>query len=391
MLVSQRETSPDVAESTLSELVEGNNAFAFDLYQAIRAEEGNLFYSPYSISIALAMTYAGARSDTEQQMADVLHYALPQERLHPAFNALDLELTNNNQQFEEDFTLRIANSMWGQEGYPFLPGFLELIAKNYGSGMRSVDFVDPNNREQARLAINNWVLERTEGKIKDLITKNLLNDFTRLVLANAVYFKADWEKPFLNETIDDNFYLLDGASITVPMMSRRTDTNYIEGEGYQAIELPYKGERMRMIILLPDEGQFAAIENALDTEFANSILQGLKSDDIKLYLPIFEYETQLSLADVLSEMGMPDAFSSSRADFTGMTEKPELSIAHVVHKAFVAVDEIGTEAAAATGVIAEIESGPRVVIKVNRPFIFFIYDKESSTILFIGRVVNPDA
>jgi serpin B len=382
----------DVGNSGLSELVKGNNAFAFDLYQAFRNEDGNLFYSPYSISAALAMTYAGARNSTEEQMASVLHYTLPQDQLHPAFSYLEHRLTNQEadvKEQEEDFILRIANSIWGHDGYSFLPEYLDLIAGNYGADLRSVDFEDGNNREQARLAINEWISEQTEGKIEELIGNEMLTASTRLVLANAVYFKANWEDPFANATRNDEFYLLDGSAVTVPMMSRKGFANYFEGEGFQAIELPYKGERLQMIVLLPAEGRFDDIESALDNEFVKSLLRGFASEDIKLYLPRFEYEASLSLADTLAEMGMPDAFDKLQADFSGTAEiPPNLFISLIEHKAFVAVDETGTEAAAATGVVAEAASEP-VVVEVNRPFIFFIRDSDSGTIVFVGRVINP--
>ena len=387
-----RGTPQDVGEPTLSELVEGNNAFAFDLFQAVRNKNSNLFYSPYSISVALAMTYTGARTSTEEQMANVLHYTLPQDQLHPTFNYLEYLLTNqeiDEIRQEEDFILHVANSIWGQDGYSFLPEYLDLIARNYGAELRVLDFGDENNREQARLAINDWISEQTEGKIDDLIRKGMLTEMTRLVLANAVYFKAEWEDPFLNATRDDEFYLLDGSAVTVPMMSRRGFANYFESTGYQAIEIPYRGERFQMVILLPAEGRFDDIESSLDNEFVNSLLRGFASDDIKLYLPKFEYEASLSLANTLAEMGMPDAFDKLQADFSGIAKiPPNLFITHIEHKAFVAVDETGTEAAAATGVVAVAVSEP-VVVEVNRPFIFFIRDSESGTIVFVGRVINP--
>ena len=301
-----------------------------------------------------------------------------------------------NQEIEEerqgeDFILHVANSIWGQDGYSFLPEYLDSIAGNYGAELRVVDFVHENNRERARLDINDWVSDETEGKIEDLFQEGKLTESTRLVLANAVYFKADWEAPFLNGTRDGEFYLLDGSVVTVPLMSRRGHFNYFLGSGYQAIEIPYKGERFQMVVLLPAEGRFDDIESALDSEFVNSLLQGLVLDDIKLYLPKFEYEATLSLADTLAEMGMPDAFDKGRADFSGIAEispSRNLFISHVEHKAFVAVDETGTEAAAATGVIMEAASEP-VTLVVNRPFIFFIRDNASGTIVFVGRMMNP--
>jgi serpin B len=374
---------PKVAKEDIEKMSAGNSTFAFDLYQAIRDQSGNLFFSPYSISAALAMTYAGARGNTERQMAETLHWVLPQDQLHPAFNALDLQLTSAN-----GFTLTVANSIWGQNGYSFRKEFLDTLAKNYGSGLGLLDFVDEAKREQSRLIINLWVSDQTKGKIKDLIAQGILTRDTRLVLANAIYFKAEWQVPFLNGTRNDTFTLLDGNQVTVPMMSRRTETRYAEGAGYQAVEIAYKGERMRMIVLLPAPGQFEAFEQALTSERIGAILQSLEPTDLQLLMPKFKYETSLSLAKTLMQMGMTDAFTPGTADFSGMDGTRNLYVSQVVHKAFVAVDEIGTEAAAATGVVVGIVSMP-VVVKLDRPFVFIIRDAESGTILFAGRVLDP--
>lgn len=385
----QRQASPDVADAALSELAAGNTAFALDLYQAIQGQDGNLFYSPYSISLALAMTYAGARGETERQMADTLHFALPQEQLHPAFNALDLQLTQQDQG-EDAFKLKVANSLWGQKDFAFRPEFLDLLAENYGAGLRLVDFMDESAREQARLTINKWVEEQTEDKIKELLKQGILTQDTRLVLANAIYFKAEWEQPFLNGTKEEPFTLLDGTQVTAPTMSRRAMTRYAGGEDYQAVEIAYKGGRMSMVVFLPAPGQFEAFEASLDAERINAILQGLKQEDIRLFMPKFKYEAELSLAQTLADRGMPDAFDPLQADFSGMTGKRNLFIKHVEHKAFVAVDELGTEAAAATGIVSEIVSMP-IEVRVDRPFIFLIRDGETGAILFVGRVVDPRA
>ncbi|MGD8760123.1 MAG: serpin family protein, partial [Anaerolineales bacterium] len=254
----KRDESPQVAAIDLEAVVTGDTAFAFDLYQFIREQDGNLFYSPYSISVALAMTYAGARGETAEEMAQTLHFTLPQERLHPAFNALDLDLTRRSEtvteveQEGERLRLHIANSLWGQSGYDFLAEFLDLLALNYGAGMRLVDYA--NAPEESRLMINQWVSDQTEEKIEDLIPSGLITPATRLVLANAIYFNASWLEPFEEEnTREGIFYLLDGGQVTVPMMSQITDFRYLDGEGFQAVELPYLGSEMAMVILLPDE------------------------------------------------------------------------------------------------------------------------------------------
>jgi len=392
----QRVTSPNVNQADLADLGNGNSAFAFDLYQFLAEENDNLFYSPYSISLALAMTYAGARGETEQQMADTLHFILSQDRLHPAFNSLDLELARRGEgaqsKDEEGFRLNIVNALWGQDGYKFLPEFLDLLAENYGAGLRLLDFV--NAPEESRVTINDWASDQTEGRIEDLIPQGVINDVTRLVLANAIYFNAAWSHPFEERlTRDGPFYPLDGNEVTVPMMQQTESFGYAEGEGYQAVELPYDGHELSMVILLPEAGQFEAFEGSLDAELVDAILKNLAPGRVALTMPRFEFDSSFELAEILADMGMPDAFNET-ADFSGMDGTPLLFIEEVLHKAFVSVDEAGTEAAAATAVVIAqkgMAPGGLVEITVDRPFVFLIRDIETGTILFVGRVVNPSA
>ncbi len=392
----ERETSPDVSETDLATLVEGNSAFAFNLYQALKEEaDGNLFYSPHSLSLALAMTYAGARGETEEQMADTLEFTLPQNRLHPAFNSLDLELARRGEGAEgrdgEGFRLNIANAIWGQKDYQFLSQFLDLLAENYGAGLRVLDFVGAP--EESRITINNWVSDQTEGRIEDLIPPGLIDALTRLVLTNAIYFNAAWQFPFLEELTENGpFFLTDGGEVTVPMMSQVGLFGYTEGSDYQAIELLYDGGELSMVILLPEAGNFETFESSLDTQQVAEIIGEIETRQVTLTMPKFEFESEFSLGETLSAMGMPIAFSGA-ADFSGMTGNRELFIADVVHKAFVSVDEAGTEAAAASAVVMPISMPPEppVEVTVNHPFIFFIYDIETGAILFVGRVVDPSA
>lgn len=384
----QRQILPDVSPDDLAELVAGNSAFAFDLYQALRGQEGNLFYSPYSISLALAMTYAGARGETEQQMAETLRFALAQERLHPAFNALDLKLTG---QEDEGFVLNIVNSLWGQVDYTFLSEFLDTLAENYGAGLRLLDF--EHESEPSRQTINEWVSQQTEERIKDLIPQGGITPATVLVLVNAIYFNAEWLHPFAeSSTYDDTFYTLDGGQVTVPMMAMAEPLtlSHAQGEGYQAVELLYKGQEMSMVVVVPDEGQFEAFEAALDAGRVETILGALEPKQVALRMPKFTYESEFGLAGTLAAMGMPDAFGTG-ANFSGMDGSRNLFISDVFHKAFVAVDEAGTEAAAATAVVVAKMAAPvyDVELTVDRPFVFLIRDLESGAILFVGRVVNP--
>ena len=395
----ERITSPNVTQSEQELLVEGNTAFAFNLYQKLVKElagkEANLFYSPYSISLALAMTYAGARDETAQQMAATLQFMLEQDRLHPAFNWLDAELASRGQGAQgkdgKGFRLNIANAIWGQKGYEFLPAFLDVLAENYGAGLRLLDFI--NETEQSRVAINKWISDQTEGRIENLIPPGAINELTRLVLTNAIYFNAAWKYPFNDKvTANGPFYLLDGGQVTVPMMKQTESFGYTGGEGYQAVELPYDGDELSMVILLPASGNFEAFEKGLQAQQVNDIINDLQPTQVALTMPQFKFESEFSLKDTLSEMGMPDAFSPEDADFSGMTGNRELFISDVIHKAFVAVDEAGTEAAAATAVIVGTTAAPTeptVAVTIDRPFIFLIRDIQTGAILFVGRVLNP--
>ncbi len=390
-----RETSPNVTEDEVALLIEGNSAFAFNLYQQLKQKEGNLFYSPHSISLALAMTYAGARGETEQQMADTLKFLLEQDRLHPAFNWLDIELAKRGEgaqgKDEQGFRLNIVNAIWGQKDYTFLPDFLDVLAENYGAGLRILDFI--KEAEKCRLTINDWVSKQTEGRIKDLIPQGAIDELTRLVLTNAIYFNAAWEYPFAKEvTADGTFYLLDGGQVTVPMMRQTESFGYTKGEGYQAVELLYDGEELSMVILLPASGNFQAFESGLQAQKVADIISSLQLTKVALTMPKFEFDSGFSLKDTLTEMGMPIAFSGA-ADFSGMTGAPDLCISEVLHKAFVSVDEKGTEAAAATAVIMRETATPGqpVEVTLDRPFIFLIRDIGTGAVLFVGRVVNPRA
>ena len=391
-----------VGSADLGELVRGNNAFAFELYRALNDGEGNLFYSPFSISQALAMTSAGARGETQRQMADTLRHRLPQSSLHPAFDVLDRTLASRGQapgstpnsagEASQYFRLNIANAIWGQDGYHFLPDFLDVLAENYGAGMMAADFAGAP--DESRVRINDWVAEETEGKVTDLLPPGAVDQSTRLVLTNAIYFNASWLWPFgPSRTEVRPFYLAGGGTVDVPMMTETyKGYGYARGDGYQVVDVPYSWGEMSMTILLPDEGTtLEALEGSLDSEMLDRIIDDIETDYVTLTMPLFEFESEFSLGDTLAEMGMPDAFGGG-ADFSGMTGSKDLWISRIVHKAFVSVDEEGTEAAAATAVVVN-ESGPGkepIPVTVDRPFIFLIRDTSTGTVLFLGRVSNPD-
>jgi len=388
-----RETAPDVAPSAMDKLVAGNNDFAFDLFHAVAGEDGNLFFSPYSISTALALTYAGARGETAAQMAGTLHYTLPEAQLHPAANALNLHLTASDD--EEQFELTVANALWGQEDMAFRQAYVDLLSTHYGASLRPVNFQSEAGREAAAGWINQWVSDATDERITDLADPRLWDDLTLLVLTNAIAFDGLWQQPFDGDTEKAGFTLLDGSRVRVPLMQRyATITPYAAGEGWQAAELAYQGGRAHMLILLPAEGHFETFAGKLDAARLAEIEAALAPTDLLLYLPRFEYAADLELAETLADMGMPLAFSESEADFSGMAEIPprlRLYISRVLHKAYVAVDELGTEAAGATEIEMTITGEPSVpeVMRVDRPFLFLIRDTERGSILFLGRVVNP--
>ncbi len=395
-----RDADPAVSASELSPLVDGNTAFATDLYGALRDEDGNLFFSPYSISLALAMTYAGAAGDTATEMADALHFDLPQDQLHPAFNRLGIELEDRSKVESKDdeeldpFQLSIANSIWAENTYGFLSPFLATLAVNYGAGARLVDFL--NDPEGARQAINGWVSDETNDRIPELIPQGVIDDMTRLVLTNAIYFKASWAEQFsADATQDGPFTLLSGDTVTASMMRTQgpQSLQYAEGPGYQSIELPYTGNEVAMMVILPEAGGFEDFEASFDAARLEQIVSALQPEEVSVRLPKFEFSSDVGLKPVLTKLGMMSAFEPQIADLSGMDGTKNLYIQDVLHKAFVAVDEQGTEAAAATAVIVGTTSAPLEPksFEADRPFIFLIRDRVTGTVLFLGRVLDPTA
>jgi serpin B len=389
----QRITNPNVSAGQQQTLVTGNSAFALDLYQQVRAKPGNLFYSPFSISTALAMTWAGAKAETESAMATTLHFDLPQADLHPAFNWLDLELESRGQGAAgsdgKGFRLNVVNALWGQIGYPFEGVFLDTLGLNYGAGMHIVDF--QNKPQDSVDIINGWVSDQTEGKIEELVPLEAITDETVLVLTNAIYFNAAWRDPFEPaSTADGEFTLVDGSTVTVPLMHGNPEMPYGEGAGYQAVALPYDGDELSMLIILPEAGTLDAFESSLDAAALDGIVGGLSGHQVDITMPKFKFEYNLGLRETLKAMGMEVAFTPGAADFTGINASGKPYIQDVLHKAFVGVNEAGTEAAAATAVIIGDESAPQpATIQLDHPFLFLIRDNATGSILFLGRVADP--
>jgi serpin B len=381
-----------VPKADLDELVGANNAFALELFREVR-DGTNLMISPASISIALAMAYAGARGETESQMATALHFTLPQARLHAAFNALDLALASRGRGAEgkdgKPFRLRLSNAAWGQENYPFESTYLDLLALNYGAGVYLLDFIGAP--DDSRLIINDWVAYQTEDRIKDLLAKGTVTPETRLVLTNTVYFNAAWKEPFDEaSTSDAPFYLAGGDAVTVPMMSNTAMLGYSESAERVAVEMPYDGDELSMVLVVPRSGDLDSLVAALDADALAALVQGFAPTNVALKMPKFEFKAGKSLLVALTKLGMPIAFSS-QADFTGICSQDALAISDVIHQTFVAVDEAGTEAAAATAVVVGTTSVPPPPVEVvfDRPFLFFIRDIETGAVVFLGQVLDP--
>ncbi len=368
-------------------------AFAFDLYARLRAaQSGNLFFSPQSISTALAMTYAGARGDTAAEMARTLRFSLPQDRLPAAYAALLRALDPGA---TPGYRLSTANRLWAQRGEPFRDEFLAVTRRDYGAEVGLVDFkVEP---EAARGEINAWVAKQTEDKIRDLMPAGSITTLTRLVLANAIYFRGDWAQQFAKSaTSEQPFHVAADRTVPVPLMFAKIRAGFAARPDAKltVAALPYKGDGLTMLVLLPDAVDgLAALEAALTAENVARWTADLPRQEVLVYLPRFSVESSFGLVPTLSAMGMALPFSED-ADFSGMNGRRDLSISAVVHKARVDVDEQGTEAAAATGVAVGIRAALPVeppTFRADRPFVFLLRHEATGAILFVGRVVNPKA
>jgi serpin B len=375
-----------------AEVVKGSNAFAVDLYAQLSRQPGNLFFSPESISTAFGMAYAGARGQTATEMDHVFHFTLPPEKLHPAMGALLAEMNAQHKGYE----LRVADALWAQQDANFETDYLKLVQSDYAAGFHRVNFkLSP---ESVRTTINAWVEKQTNDKIKDLISPGALNPTTRLVLTNAIYFKGNWQDQFDKEaTQKEEFHLSAAQWVMTPMMHRTGGYQYYDGGTFQALELPYSGNEISMVVLLPKQTDgLVALEHSFTARAARDWIQKLEPvDKVILSLPRFTMTQQFELSSTLSTMGMSQAFSGA-ADFSGMTGKPDFAISAAIHKAFIDVDEQGTEAAAATAIVMyatamhrEFPEPPPIVFRADHPFLFILRDTKSGSMLFLGRVTDP--
>ncbi len=386
--------SPAAPNENISKQAESINKFAVAMYDKCKKEGKGLFISPYSITAALAMAAAGANGATKQQIRDALQVSLEGDAFDQAINSIDQSLMSHATA-ADGISLSIVNSTWMQTGWDFKISYLDHLARYYGAGVNLLDFV--NKPDECRVIINNWVADQTNDKILNLLPENSIKSSTRCVLTNAIYFLADWQYAF-NPSFTSNkeFKLLDKSTISVPTMffnnqDSLVKMNYARGHGVRALDFPYKGERLAMTVLLPDLDSFATVENALSAAMIKQLIDSLKQVKLAVSLPKFKFTFGTeSLTDAFIALGMTDAFNGGLADFSGMDGTRSLCISDICHKAFISVDEKGTEAAAATAVVIDITAVlDPVVFVVDRPFIFVIRDKQTGVILFIGRILNP--
>jgi serpin B len=376
-----------------SNVTAGNNKFTFDLYRRLAIDPAhageNLFFSPYSISSALAIACEGARGTTADEIESVLHLPENETLRREGFAALDAGLNRG----DGNYILRTANALWVEEAYPFLPKYIDTAARWYGANATNLDFIE--NPEASRETINRWVEEKTEDKIRDLLPAGSIDSMTRLVITNAIYFKGTWAEQFdPDRTTEEEFRVDPSTTVPVQMMHGDAVYPYTETEALQVLDMPYArgdGTELSMLVLLPKEDNLTAVEEAFDDETVAGLRESLEQKRVMVFFPKFTLETEYSLREALSAMGMPTAFTDD-ADLSGMDGTRNLFISNVIHKAFVDVNEEGTEAAAATGVVVAgggIQPETAPIFRADHPFVFLIVEKDSGTILFAGRVVNP--
>jgi serpin B len=368
-----------------SDIAGGNNAFTLALYNLLRTQDGNLFFSPFSIRTAFAMAYSGARGNTAEQMAAVLHFPKTQTTFHSEMGAFIEDLNGSG---GRKYRLAIANALWGQKGYPFLEEFLKLNRENYHAGMKLVDF--SQHTEQVRKTINSWIERKTANKIKDLLKPGILSSDTCLVITNAIFFKGTWVHQFAKENTQVGaFTTLAGNTVDVAFMRQTAGFGFYENSTLKLLEMPYKGDRIAMTILLPLQADgLPGLERALSTGRIERWLNGMVETAVDVKLPKFAFTSEFELSSALKSLGMVEAFKPG-ADFSGMTGFIELFISAVVHKALVDVNEKGTVAAGATAIVFDRTSMPQSEFHADHPFLFLIRDTTTGAILFMGRVADP--
>jgi serine protease inhibitor len=371
------------------------SAFSAEVFAAVTGSSAaNLVCSPYSVAVALGMAVQGAHGATARQILHVLH-GDQSAALADGLNSIDLTLAGRSgavpgtDDKDKRVELTFASSLWGQRDVSWSRPFLDVLAKDFGTGMRVVDYAEA---EAARSAINAWVSQQTRGRIKKLVPAGVLSVDTHLVLANALYFKAPWQTPFkIRRTREAPFHRLDSSTADAKLMTG-VGTRYARGPGWVAVDLPYARRQLAMTVVVPDTGQFTAVQAGVTGDWLTDLLTALEPAPIEVSLPRWTSRSQLDLKDALADLGMPLAFADG-ADFTRMSAQVSLKLSAVLHEGFIAVDEAGTEAAAATGVVAETTSLfiPGRSVVADRPFLYVIHDVPTRTPLFLGRVLDPTA
>jgi serpin B len=373
----------------VAKVVAGNNQFAWELYQKVTADpknqDQNIFFSPYSLATALAMTYAGSRGDTAKQMAQTLRFTLPQPGLHQAFAALNGQIVPAA---TKPYQLNCANALWGQRNYHFEAEFTALVNQYYNGGMQMVDYI--NQRTVAVKTINNWAGRQTASKINNILKDDDINALTRLILTNAIYFKGNWESQFKPEATQSGpFMTVAARTVTVPLMRQKGEFRYAEDKGAQILELPYVGQDLAMLVMLPKE-ELTRFEAGLTVERIRDWRGRLAEQKVEVTIPRFKFTARYYLDDILPQMGMVDAFSDSKADFSGINGKRDLYIQHLIHQAMIDVNEEGSEAAAVTAVVMGLKSiNLNLVFQADHPFVFAIIHQKTGSVLFLGRVADP--
>lgn len=376
-------TSAQTSQYTASEA----NTFALEAYkQFAKTDNKNIFFSPISINMAIGITYAGAKGETEKQIASVFNFPENTTKFHKSMGALQENILDKA---SEGVEISLTNQLWADENYKFKCQYLRKAKKCYKAPVKRLDFY--SKLDESRVSINNWVEKQTQERIKDLLPDGSLSKQTKMVITNTIYFKGQWDKQFVEgNTQNQDFTTISGEKVKTPTMNASTKLNFYQGDNLKLVEIPYAGKQFSMLVLLPNEDtSLASIEKELNTKTLNHYISLMTESDLRLALPKFKFDASYKLKSTLSEMGMPLAFSNA-ADFTGMSRKKDLKIDEVFHKAFVEVSEEGTEAAAATAVViirkTSIISNE---FRANRPFIFFIRENENGNILFLGRIANP--
>jgi serpin B len=406
-------SAPMAGTAQVQSLVAGNTTFALNLYSQLATNSGNLFFSPYSISTCLAMLYAGASGNTEQQMSQVLGFGTNQQQFASLFGQLQAKLEADQQ--TNAIGLNLANALWLQEGFPFLPAFLQTATNQYQANIGQADFTTPAGDDAATQAINDWVAQETWNRIQNIVPPGAINSSTRLVLANAIYFLGLWTIPFQEtNTSTQPFYLSSTTLVQVPLMYQplhaqvgadsnlvtvtynymqtyRVQSGPLSSNDFQAIELPYGSNQLSMLILLPSQTDgLGWLEQQLSPAFLSNVLGQMRPQPVEIFLPRFTMDSSFNLGKTLAAMGMPDAFTPFVADFSGIDGGQDLYVSRVLHKAWGQVNEAGTEAAAATVItVVSTVIGFAPIFRADHPFLFLIRDTQTGSVLFLGRLTNP--